>query len=172
MGKTILLGPPKSPSILGATGFLTTIILPIHVLSHRLAPSSSLAPVNSLSPSQLDFEYVKVGLKVWPILNWTLYSTLVIGMAFHAVEGAAYMYRVWSARLFPPSATTEEGVDRRRKLKKERVRLVKSVTLSAGISSVMAGLAVIATESLFVSRAMMGRMETAWMGVGLFRSTR
>ena len=164
--KRAIIGPPKTPSTLGATGWLlATALLPVHVLLHRLNPTHPEPPVLSLGPSQLDYEFVKVGLAVWPVMSWTLYSALVVSMMFHAVEGAALMFRVWRR-----GTTPSEPKDRRRR--KKIVAIVKNVAASAGISTVLGGLAVIATEPLNVSRVLMSRIEASFMLVSMFRRTR
>jgi hypothetical protein len=164
--KRAIIGPPKTPSTLGATGWLlATAILPVHVLLHRLNPTHPEPPVLSLGPSQLDYEFVKVGLAVWPVMSWTLYSALVVSMMFHAVEGAAVMFRVWRR-----GTTPSEPKDRRRR--KKSAAIVKNIAASAGISTVLGGLAVIATEPLNVSRALMSRIEASFMLASMFRRTR
>lgn len=164
--KRAIVGPPKTPSILGATGWLlATAVLPAHVLLHRLNPANPIPPILSLGPSQLDYEFVKVGLAVWPVMSWTLYSALVVGMMFHAVEGAAIMFRVFKRGTAP-----SEPKDRRRR--KERTAIMKNIAASAGISTVLGGLAVIATEPLNVSRVLMSRIEASFMLQSMFRSTR
>ena len=60
----------------------------VHVLLHRLNPAHPGPPVLSLGPSQLDYEFVKVGLAVWPVMSWTLYSALVASMMFQALGKA------------------------------------------------------------------------------------
>jgi len=50
--------PPRPlSSALSVTGYASALLLPIHVIIHRLAPLSSIP-----SPSELDFEYVKTAL--------------------------------------------------------------------------------------------------------------
>lgn len=163
--KRAITGPPKTPSTLGATGWLlATALIPVHVLLHRFNPTSPISPVLSLGPSQLDYEFVKVGLAIWPVVNWTLYSALVVSIMFHAVEGAAIMFRAWRG------AGSSEPKDRRRR--KKRAAIAKNITASAGISTVLGGLAVIATEPLNVSRALMARIEASFMLQSIFRRTR
>ncbi|KAF8321535.1 hypothetical protein DL93DRAFT_2072239 [Clavulina sp. PMI_390] len=175
--KRAIIGLPKSPSALGTSGWLLAIaFLPIHLSLHRFNPTSPALPIASLGPSQVDFEFVKVGLAIWPVLNWTLYSGIVVATMFHAVEGSGVIFRYWKARAMDGSSgdvpiNAEEEAEARRK-RVARNAFVRRATASAGISTVLAGLGVIATEPLNVSRVFMGRIESSFMLNGLFRRFR
>ncbi|KIJ32424.1 hypothetical protein M422DRAFT_265755 [Sphaerobolus stellatus SS14] len=72
------------------------LLLPVHVLTHRWYPMTEAPPISALSPSELDYEFVKVGLSKWPVRNveigegigeedeedcgWSEYGGFVIGV--------------------------------------------------------------------------------------------
>jgi len=87
---------PPRPSLLTATAYpLLLIYLPIHLLTHRLIPSSPKPHISSFSPSELDYEFVKTGLARWPVRNWILYGGLALTGVIHAVEGWNVTGRTW-----------------------------------------------------------------------------
>ncbi|ETW85152.1 hypothetical protein HETIRDRAFT_308980 [Heterobasidion irregulare TC 32-1] len=87
---------PRPPSsLLTITGYTTLLFLPIHFLTHRLAPASPLPPIGSIGPAELDYEFVKAGLSAWPLRSWVLYSGLALGVAFHMGEGTHLMWNTW-----------------------------------------------------------------------------
>lgn len=170
--KRAMIGPPKKPSTLASTGWIMgTFLVPVHMMLHRIHPSNPTPPISSLSPSQLDFEFVKVGLAVWPFLSWTLYTTLVVATMFHAVEGAAYMVQYWRRKIGPRDQEQEQSPRDRRK-RKARAAWFQNAVISAGISSVLGGLAIIATEPLNISRSFMSRIESSFMLDSMFRRLR
>lgn len=94
-------------------------------------------------------------------------------MVFHAVDGAALMVRYWSKKSGYNVSASDSAVsvkDRRRK--RARTDFMKNAIASAGISTVLSGLAVIATEPLNVSRAFMSRIEASFMLESTFRRLR
>ncbi|WWC60407.1 uncharacterized protein I303_102979 [Kwoniella dejecticola CBS 10117] len=56
-----------------------------HIFTHRLIPSSSQPPINSLSPSELNWEFVGYNLRS-PI-SWISYLSLVGMATWHSVVG-------------------------------------------------------------------------------------
>ncbi|KAI0818673.1 hypothetical protein BC629DRAFT_668471 [Irpex lacteus] len=72
-------------------------LLPQHYLLHRVLPSNPNPPVLAVSPSELDFEYVKFGLQTWPLTNWALYAGLTIAVVWHAAEGSRIIWNTWLA---------------------------------------------------------------------------
>lgn len=172
--KRSIVGPPKKPSKLGSTGWLlATALIPVHIVLHRLNPANATPPVLSLGPSQLDYEFVKVGLAVWPIMNWTLYSTLVVSAMLHATEGVVVIFRYWGRRAGSADTQASTGPEAKgRRQRSTRYAFVKNASASAGISTVLGGLALIATEPLNVSRAFMARIEASFMLESMFRRLR
>ena len=71
--------------------------------SNRLAPADPAPSISSLSPSELDYEYVKAALSVWPSRSIVLYSALVLGVALHAADGIGIIWSTWcTLGLRPP----------------------------------------------------------------------
>lgn len=185
--KRYLLGPPKAPSMFMTAGWsIASLFLPIHYMVHRRGPASTDAPISSLGPSQLDFEFVKVGLKLWPVISWTLYGTLVGAVAIHAVEGAAIMFRHWCGQ--QASSSLNSGDSRSEveaaaakpvtKARRKRRRISQAqtrnriVATSVIISFVLGSLAIIASEPLYLSRSLQSRIEASYMQESLFQATR
>lgn len=80
--------PRPMTSVLSSTGYLALFLfLPIHYLTHRVYPTISAAPIHSFGPAELDYEFVKTGLRTWPLRSWLLYIGLVGCVALHSVEG-------------------------------------------------------------------------------------
>lgn len=71
------------------------LLLPIHYLVHRVYPADPAPPILALSPAELDFEYVKHGLQTWPLRSSLLYGALVLGVAWHAAEGAQIVWNTY-----------------------------------------------------------------------------
>jgi hypothetical protein len=125
--------PPHSPrplsSALSVTGYASLFLfLPIHVITHRLAPLSSIP-----SPSELDYEYVKTALLGWPVRSTVLYSSLVLGVALHAADGLGIIWTTWAPKMVA-------------KLPGRRARRALA---GAVMLPVLTGLAVIAWEPLY-----------------------
>jgi hypothetical protein len=66
---------------------LVPLLLP-HIVTHRLAPSSSAAPIANLSPSELGYEYVGGNLQQWPVWSGVTYLALVGVGVLHAGIGS------------------------------------------------------------------------------------
>jgi len=64
--------------------------------THRLLPSVSAPPISSLSPSEMNFEFVKAGLSVWPVFTWMGYASLVSVVLLHGAEGASVVLRYFT----------------------------------------------------------------------------
>lgn len=73
------------------TGLVLLPALSIHAHLNRIAPSSSSAPINELSPSELDYSYVAYGFltsnTAWRYITWTVYAFLLGAGAAHVVNG-------------------------------------------------------------------------------------
>jgi succinate dehydrogenase/fumarate reductase cytochrome b subunit len=114
------------------TGYATAFIfLPIHILTHRLAPADLAPPIASLSPSELDYEYVKAALRGWPVRSKVLYAALVVGVALHAADGFGIIWSTWIPNLETPG------------------RRARRALACAAVIPILTGLAVLAREPLF-----------------------
>ena len=76
------------------TGYASALLLPIHVIIHRLAPLSGIP-----SPSELDFEYVKTVLHGWPVRSTVLYTALVLDVTLHAADGLGIIWTTWAQKM-------------------------------------------------------------------------
>ncbi len=128
-----LFSSPRPPrplsSALSVTGYASALLLlPIHVITHRLAPLSSIP-----SPSELDFEYVKTALRGWPIRSTVLYAALALGVALHAADGLGIICTTWVPRA-------------KMKLAGRRARRALAC---AAVLPILTGLAVIAREPIY-----------------------
>lgn len=94
----------KLTSLLSLAAYASLVFLPIHVFTHRLAPTDMSSPILAVGPAELDYEFVKTGLSRFPWRSWALYTGLVVSVLVHAVEGANILRTTWlGARL--PSRT-------------------------------------------------------------------
>ncbi|KAG8844545.1 hypothetical protein FRB96_003015 [Tulasnella sp. 330] len=143
--KRILLGWPKHPSILALSAYPLLALLPIHVLTHRINPSIRAAPILSLSPSELDYEYIKYGLQTWPLRSTLLYAGLVVCGITHGMEGSMLLSRVW----MKSSAWRVE-------------KWKKSSIVMGGAMVVMVGVLTLGVEPLSTSKGLMTRFHAAW----------
>lgn len=130
------------------------LFLPMHYLIHRVFPSDPHPPIDALSPSELDFEYVKYGLTTWPIRSWILYTGLVVGVAFHAVEGYRILWNTYLRdKLGPYKGTTRSTV----------------IGASAVAVPVLMGLWTMAREPLMVFSSSIVRFDAAFQKASVFR---
>ncbi|KAJ7510480.1 hypothetical protein B0H11DRAFT_1190809 [Mycena galericulata] len=96
-----VISPPKAPprpwtSLLSLTGYANMILfLPVHFMTHRVFPMNPAPPIHALSPSELDFEFVKYGLATWPWRSWILYGGLVAGVVLHTTDGQRLMFNYY-----------------------------------------------------------------------------
>ena len=122
--------PPRPlSSALSVTGYAAALLLlPIHVITHRLAPLSCIP-----SPSELDHEYVKTAMHGWPVRSTVLYTALVLGVVLHAADGLEMIWTTW----VPKGVMNLPGRRARRAL------------AGAAMLPVLTGLAVIAFEPLY-----------------------
>ena len=132
-------------SALSVTGYTAVLfLLPVHFFAHRLAPSDPAPPISSLSPSELDYEYVKAALHGWPARSTALYVALVLGVALHAADGVGVLWSTWVPQV-----------------KKLPGRRARRVLAGAAVLPVLTGLAIIAREPLFAFASMAGRYQAA-----------
>lgn len=90
-------------SVLSSTGYLTLFLfLPVHYFTHRVYPALSTAPIHSFGPAELDYEFVKTGLRTWPSRSWLLYIGLVGCVALHSVEGISIIATALCGKVVVP----------------------------------------------------------------------
>ncbi|KAH9483612.1 hypothetical protein JR316_0003082 [Psilocybe cubensis] len=96
-----ILSPPGRPprklsNLLSLTGYGTMLLfLPIHFLTHRGYPMLETAPIYGVGPAELDYEFVKTGLKTWPIRSTILYGGLILSTTLHLVDGMTLIWNSW-----------------------------------------------------------------------------
>ena len=139
--------PPPRPlsSALSTTGY-ACVLLPIHIFTHRLALADPSPPISSLSPSELDFEYVKAALHGWLARSTVLYVALVLGVALHAADGLVVVWATWV-----PKAAADKLPGRR----------ARQALAGGAVLPVLTGLAVIVRSPLCL------RLSLRWRGAGL-----
>lgn len=94
--------PRRWQNPLSVTGYAVGFLLfPIHYLTHRAYPAQEAAPVLGVGPSELDFEFVKLGLQTWPVRSWLIYGTLTIFTTFHLSIGVGILWSTYIRPAFP-----------------------------------------------------------------------
>lgn len=88
----------KSRRLVTLSAYPALAFFAIHLKIHRLRPSLPVPPISALSPSELDYEFVKYGLQTYPLWAWVTYGGLVFATLYHASEGAVIVLRAWMAK--------------------------------------------------------------------------
>ena len=88
----------RSTRLVTLSAYPALLFLAVHVEAHRLRPSLPEPPISALSPSELDYEFVKYGLQTYPLWAWVTYGGLVFAVLYHASEGAVIVLRAWAAK--------------------------------------------------------------------------
>lgn len=97
-----LARPRPLSSLLAWSGYAAALALvPVHYLTHRAYPALAGAPVRAVGPSELDYEFVKAGLRAWPVRSWVLYGALVGAVALHAADGMFLLARTYGGKRAP-----------------------------------------------------------------------
>ena len=150
--------PPLTPHVI--TGWLLPIFLFPHITSHRLFPSASTRPISSLSPSELNFEFVGWGVNRWPWLSTLSYGGLVLTACWHAGVGMMKVVS-WLRGPKPPSEAVEPATVPRRRISGKRKIGLRGL-LGALLAVIAIGLGRVASESKHVSRGMERRYEAVY----------
>jgi Protein of unknown function (DUF1691) len=96
-----LLSPKDNPprrlsNLLSVTGYASALFfLPIHFITHRGNPTIESAPIFAVGPSELDYEFVKTGLHMWPWRSWFLYTGLIVATTLHLTDGMTIIWNTW-----------------------------------------------------------------------------
>ncbi|GHJ85186.1 hypothetical protein NliqN6_1588 [Naganishia liquefaciens] len=102
---------PFRPTTHQLAGYVLIPFLSLHILTHRLIPSSPNPPINALSPSELGYSFVSYGLQTWPIVSWTTYAALILAGTYHALLGAPQALAWFRSKATrPPSKGTPRAV--------------------------------------------------------------
>ncbi|KDQ06718.1 hypothetical protein BOTBODRAFT_60446 [Botryobasidium botryosum FD-172 SS1] len=144
--KRIAVRPrPFKLSVLTATAYPLLLLAPLHILTHRVYPSSSIPSISSLGPGELDYEFVKVGLETWPWRGWILYGGLVGCVALHSVEGIRVVWKAWGAG--EPGLLKGWG---------------RWIAAGGAFALVLAGVGNIAAEPLYVPSFLLSRIKSSY----------
>lgn len=152
-----------------ASGYALIPFILHHVATHRLIPASSSSPINSLSPSELDLDFVAYGLTKWPVMSWVTYSSLVVGFFYHTGVGLMRVAK-WLG------GTQQKGIPTPFKSKTggERKRIGMPGTVAIFSALVLGGLARIQWEGTPRSQSWGVSMDNRYQAVykslpGLYR---
>jgi len=158
-----LLSPPNRPpprrlsSLLSCTAYAALFVfLPIHFITHRVNPMDVAAPVFAVGPSELDYEYVKLGLQTWPWRSWALYVGLVGCVALHAAEG---MHVIATTR-FKDALRWWKGSSRNYRI---------GFAIGGLVLPVLSGVFVLSREPLMALASLSQRFEASFKRLFLYR---
>jgi hypothetical protein len=113
------------------------LFLPVHFFLHRVNPTTPEPPISAVGPAELDFEFVKYGLRHWPWRSWALYAGLVVCVGLHATDGVYLICNKWLGDV--PSWW-----------KRRSKRYRRGVTVAGLILPVLSGLFVLSKEPLMI----------------------
>lgn len=158
IAKRLLSRPrTKSPrplsTLLSLTAYGAVMFYPIHFITHRLNPSNPSPPIFSAT-SELDFEFVKLGLQTWPWRSWILYAGLVGCVALHAAEGMTLIGNMWAKDTWALVRTSKQ---------------TRRVAAGLSILPVLTGLWFVAQEPLMTFSSLARRFEAAFTQSLLYR---
>ena len=142
-------------SLLSVAAYSSLILIPIHVLVNRLYPTLDLLPIDSLGPSELDYELVKFGLQQWPIRS-TLFYALLSGLtSLHIVEGAGIVIKRWGYPMY-------------QLWNKRNVHLRRLLGLTGAIAA-LSGVLVLASEPIISLHSTLHRFRAVYEHSLLYR---
>jgi len=135
--------------------------LPVHYLTHRAYPALETPPIYGIGPAELDYEFVKVGLKVWPIRSMLLYGGLVLSTTVHMVDGITI---IWNTNLKDAIPSF------RLKSWKKSDRSRRMALILGGVAlPVLAGLFALTKEPILVFKSLASRYEAVFLSSFMYR---
>ncbi|CAO1619701.1 unnamed protein product [Sympodiomycopsis kandeliae] len=87
------------PSLHTATSYLLLPLITHHILLNRVIPSSESAPINGLSPSELDHSFTSFGLQKYPLIQTAYLAALTVIGGIHVAGGVGIIAKRWSLKL-------------------------------------------------------------------------
>ena len=169
IAKRLLLSPKSTSttrppvrrlsSLLSITGYASALFfLPIHYITHRVHPTIENAPIFAVGPSELDYEFVKTGLHVWPWRSWFLYTGLIVTTSLHLADGMTIIWNTWLKDIVVFGAWKPSYRNRRLGL------------AFAGIAlPVLAGLYTLSCEPLMAFASTLNRYQTSFISSFIYR---
>jgi hypothetical protein len=157
-------GPRPLSSLLSITGYATALFfLPIHFITHRVHPMIENAPIFAVGPSELDFEFVKTGLRVWPWRSWFLYTGLIVSISLHLVDGMTIIWNTWLKDIIDSGGTSSGAW--KRSYRNHRLGLA----LTGIALPVLAGLYTLSREPLMAFASTVNRYQASFMSSFIYR---
>ena len=146
-------------NLLSITGYASALFfLPIHYITHRVHPTIENAPIFAVGPSELDYEFVKTGLHVWPWRSWFLYTGLIVTTSLHLADGMTIIWNTWLKDIVVFGAWKPSHRNRRLSL------------AFAGIAlPVLAGLYTLSREPLMAFASTLNRYQTSFISSFIYR---
>ncbi|PPQ82357.1 hypothetical protein CVT25_008318 [Psilocybe cyanescens] len=162
-----MLSPPGRPprkfsNLLSLTGYgILVLFLPVHFLTHRGYPMLETPPIYGVGPAELDYEFVKTGLKTWPIRSSVLYGGLVLSTTLHLVDGMTIIWNSW----LKDSLSSSRLASWRREVRPRRILLA----LGCLALPVLTGLYALFKEPMMTFTSMAKRYEAVYLASLIYR---
>jgi len=159
-----LLSPKNKPprrfsSLLTITGYaIALFFLPVHYITHRVHPTIENPPIFAVGPSELDYEFVKTGLHVWPWRSWFLYTGLILATSLHLADGMTIIWNTWLKDVVFGGAWKPTNRNRRLALAFTGIAL-----------PVLAGLYTLSSEPLLAFASTVNRYQATFMSSFIYR---
>ncbi|KAF9484953.1 hypothetical protein BDN70DRAFT_871948 [Pholiota conissans] len=163
--------PASSPLTLSA--ITLGLLLPTHVLTHRVFPALPTPPILSVGPAELDFAFVQTALRTWPWRSGLMYAALAVAGVVHAVEGATLLKTLYWKKSTRDTAKVEAELQatstpkRSSGLHPRTKRIALALTL--GALPVLTGLYALAIEPTFIFKDLAARYRAAFLESPVYR---
>lgn len=121
-------------------------------------PTIEDAPIFAVGPSELDYEFVKTGLHVWPWRSWLLYTGLILATTLHLADGMTIIWNTWLKDIIVFGAWKRSGRNRR-----------LGLALTGMALPVLAGLYTLSCETLMAFTSTISRYQASFMSSFIYR---
>lgn len=126
-------------------------------MTHRVNPTADIVPILAVGPSELDYEFVKLGLQKWTTRSWFLYAGLVLAVTLHAADGMTIIWNTWFK--------DKIGESWKRSTRQRRL----GIMLGTIALPVMAGLYALFTEPLMLFASTSERYKASYFSSIIYR---